>query len=349
MLRILPQLPRITSHHVRCFSACPTLLSQQTNTLKPNLKLLSKLRQETEVSMTKAKEALVKNDNDYERALAWLQEDMKLSGAKKAEKVSGRVAGEGLVGVVVAEGPEGSRGAIVEVNCETDFVSRNEVFKKLVTQISSTALFASEEPSIMTRRYIAELPVDTLLTAPILPHPNSTEIPESLSVSEGMAETVGRLGEKITLRRAAVAKTSTQDRKIVSGVYAHGGDQSTGNIGSLVVLGLKNTTHSPSDTIKKLARNLARQVVGFNPKCVRDEDAIIPDGVSKEEYLSSSVLLRQDYLLGGGSVQEIVASTSAQEGVEIEVLDFVRWEKGEGIEKKENNFVEEVKRQMQGN
>lgn len=80
--------------------------------IKPNIKLLSKLRQETEVSMTKAKEALVKNNNDYDLALAWLQEDALVSGAKKAAKVANRIAGEGLISTASVN----MRSTIIEVN-----------------------------------------------------------------------------------------------------------------------------------------------------------------------------------------------------------------------------------------
>jgi elongation factor Ts len=91
-----------------------------TTAVKPNMKLLKELRKETEVSMSKAKEALVKNENDYAKALAWLQEDAQVSGAKKAQKVAGRTAGEGLITTASVEVPATSgfksKSTIIEVS-----------------------------------------------------------------------------------------------------------------------------------------------------------------------------------------------------------------------------------------
>lgn len=91
--------------------------SYTTAAVKPNIKLLKELRKETEVSMTKAKEALVKTNNDYAKALAWLSEDAQISGAKKAQKVSGRIAGEGLITTASVQAPvaNGFKSTIVEV------------------------------------------------------------------------------------------------------------------------------------------------------------------------------------------------------------------------------------------
>jgi elongation factor Ts len=89
------------------------------STVKPNIKLLKQIRQETEVSMSKAKEALVKTNNDYAKALAWLSEDAQVSGAKKAQKVAGRTAGEGLITIASVDIPVAngfkSRSTIIEV------------------------------------------------------------------------------------------------------------------------------------------------------------------------------------------------------------------------------------------
>src|SRR6266446_3815164 len=108
-----------------------------TSAEKPPLKLVAELRKLTEVSITKAREALAASNNDVSAALKWLQNDLAVSGAKKAAKVAHRTAGEGLVGASVlprrtGSSPGGVRAALVELNCETDFVARNALFGRLV-------------------------------------------------------------------------------------------------------------------------------------------------------------------------------------------------------------------------
>jgi elongation factor Ts len=115
---------KLTGSLPRCAAVSPALVryTSTANGVKPSIKLLAKLRQETEVSISKAKEALVKAENDYQKALAWLEEDAKVSGAKKAQKVAGRTAGEGLIAIATVEAPgrgEGgvkSRSTIIEVS-----------------------------------------------------------------------------------------------------------------------------------------------------------------------------------------------------------------------------------------
>ncbi|ORX86566.1 hypothetical protein K493DRAFT_179465, partial [Basidiobolus meristosporus CBS 931.73] len=308
--------------------------------VKPNIKLLAKLRQETQVSMTKAKEALVKCENDYEKALEWLQEDAVASGAKKAEKLAGRTASEGLVALVLnnstSEFGTTSTGALVDLSCETDFVSRNELFQQLATRISSTALFLGQGVPNSTGVFkaINEASLESLQNAPLMPHPSSTEADIDGTVQEGISETIGKLGENIVLRRVAVsaeAANGSEESLITSG-YLHGGDQSTGKIGALVVLGVAGKPEQPEE-LQKFARQLARQIVGFNPKYLSESQASIPEGVSKTEFLEQNVLLNQSFMMGGGSVQEVVERYSESMKAKVRVLDFVRYEVGEGIEK----------------
>ncbi|EXX78689.1 hypothetical protein RirG_012870 [Rhizophagus irregularis DAOM 197198w] len=225
-------------------------------TVKPNLKLLQQLRQETQVSITKAKEALTKHDNDYDVALSWILEDSKTSGVAKAEKLKGRVAKEGLIGIVLTKGKEvmgNTRGAIVEVNCETDFVSRNTLFQQFVTQIASTSLLLSSDiapiysSSSNSAPFIQSIPLSLLQSSPLLPHPSTSSSFANLSlttIQESISELVTKLGENISLRRAEAVmfpdnnESSNENSYILTGGYVHGDDSYTGRIGGLVVIKL---------------------------------------------------------------------------------------------------------------
>ncbi|CAG8590998.1 5425_t:CDS:2 [Funneliformis caledonium] len=350
------------------------------STIKPNLKLLQQLRQETQVSITKAKEALIKYNNDYGTALSWILEDSKTSGSAKAEKLKGRIAKEGLVGVALTKGFEGrtgaketgmgnTRGAIVEVNCETDFVSRNTLFQQFVTQVASTSLLLSSDAESISSfssnnaSFIRPISLPLLQSSPLYPHPSltsssSTNLPLA-TVQESMMELIGKLGENISLRRADAVvlpdmnETSNviNDKDIIlTSGYVHGGDLFTGKIGGLVVMKLSSkatkqdsTLTYPSEQINKLLRNLSRQIVGFNPQFISEKHVkVIPDGINKDDYLKENVLLCQDFLIGGGSVRDVIEKVEKEFEITVEIIYFRRWECGEGIKKSEENFASEV-------
>ncbi|OZJ04603.1 hypothetical protein BZG36_02050 [Bifiguratus adelaidae] len=314
------------------------------STVKPSIALLARLRKETEVSMTKAKEALSKNENDYDKALAWLHEDAQASGLKKAAKVAGRTAGEGLIGLTVLEslGKDrlgGSRAALVELNCETDFVSRNAIFKQLITQIASTSVILNDNRSSV----VEALPVDQVLESPILPHPDSpaTEGPLVGTVKEKIVETIGKLGENIALRRVSVIGGQTDAGMLLTPGYLHGGDEQTGKIGGVVALGVSASASSPTLALETLTkakafgRHLARQVVGFNPTSIDAEG----------DQNISGALLHQPFILDPNTtVGSAVAAFEKEQGLALRILGFQRWEAGEGIEKPEGDFADEVQR-----
>ncbi|CDH59458.1 translation elongation factor ts [Lichtheimia corymbifera JMRC:FSU:9682] len=307
--------------------------------IKPDIKLLKQLRQETEVSMTKAKEALVKNNNDYAKAMAWLEQDAQAAGAKKAQKVAGRTAGEGLISIasVVAEGAP-RRSTMVELNCETDFVSRNDVFKNLASRIAATSLLLHD-----SSKAVEQIPVDSLLQAPLMPHPDdATAVPDATkSVQEVIVETIGKLGENITLRRAAVASGGAV------GQYIHGGDTATGKMGGFAVLEPRKV-EANADALTKVARQVARQVVGYNPQYLNQED--VPTAESAD--VSEIVLTKQPFMLNPDlTVAEHVDKAAKEAGIEdgAIVTGFLRWQVGEGIEKKENDFASEVQKAASGN
>ncbi|CAG8438779.1 12623_t:CDS:2 [Acaulospora morrowiae] len=347
-----------------------------TPQIKPNLKLLSQLRQETQVSIIKAKEALIKHNNDYDKAIAWLLEDSKNSGVAKAHKLKERITKEGLVGVVVTKFGErfgeerilnGSRGAIVEVNCETDFVSRNSLFRQFVTQIASTCLLLSSKTS--STSMIQPISPKTLLSTPLLPYPlsNSTmPVTNPLTpptVHESLVGLIGKLGENISLRRAEIVNFGDEgnnllaldgqkisDRILVTGGYVHGGidgDPYTGKIGGLVlieVIGLKAHDQSKRldliEKINKLSRNIAMQVVGFNPKIIDKKNILNGNDKNIED---DEILLNQDFMIGGGSVEQVLVNFEKESGIKINILEFQRWENGEEAENVDDlGFVNET-------
>ncbi|RUS16491.1 elongation factor TS-domain-containing protein [Endogone sp. FLAS-F59071] len=355
-IALLRPCPRLPQPNLILSRLLITTSGLRSTVAKPSVALLARLRQETQVPLTKAKEALVNTNNDYDAALAWLREDEQASGAKKAEKVKGRTASEGLVGVAGVEAMGRgagmvTRGAIIELNCETDFVSRNPAFQTLATQVATTVLFLHDlAPATNSSRCIHTLPLDLVLSAPLLPlptfDPDSLD-PSTTTVQQSILALIGKLGENISLRRAAVvspllapARTS-RDRLLLTSHYVHGGTGTTGKIGSLVVLSISGAAAGPGETVGRLGRNLARQVVGYTPRYIHEAD--MPVGEAAEE----AVLMRQGYMMGKGeTVKETVEQVAQElgEGVKVEVVDFVRWEGGEGIERKEEDFVGEVMR-----
>ncbi|KAG0329832.1 Elongation factor Ts, mitochondrial [Dissophora globulifera] len=343
--------------------------------VKPNIKLLAEIRKTIEgVSMMKAKEALIKTNNDLDKALEWVREDEAASGTKKAEKLKDRQALEGLVGVVVGEvGEHGNRGAIVEVNCETDFVSRNDLFKSLVSQIASTALFVVDgsAPAPASQVGLAhEVPLAELLQAPILPDPASASASDSApqdfaTVQESITKLIAKLGENISLRRCAVVNIPENQRGLVlTGGATHGGDKHayTGKMGALSVLTLVSkksgsTKVTPSTEVTTLSRQLTRHLIASPSITIHQEDCKIPLEVSNgghappeevDAWLDERVLMRQQFVFGGGKVEQVIAKIAKDEGLRIKVVDALRWERGEGMVKAEAvDFAEEVRRQIE--
>ncbi|KAA1468126.1 hypothetical protein DENSPDRAFT_833329 [Dentipellis sp. KUC8613] len=320
---------------------------------KPSLKLVAELRKLTEVSIVKAREALSATNNDVKAALEWLQKDLEVSGAKKAAKLDGRTAGEGLIGVSVLSAGTGSetgrggvRAAMIELNCETDFVARNELFGKLVADIAHTAAFISDAQA-NTDDFLNPVPVDLLNDAPLLSQtPSST--PSTATVASAIRDHIAKLGEKISLKRAtAVAHDpfpSTQPSlglRVAS--YTHGGVSlpSQGRIGALALLALKSrnlstllTTDAFRQDLDKLQRSLARQIVGFETHSIHS-----PEGIKDE-----TALYDQPFMMMAGSLpdesvralldrwaieKQLVVGADADEAGGVQVVEFAKWTVGE--------------------
>ena len=281
-------------------------------------KLVKELREKTGAGMMDCKKALNETDGDLDKALDYLRE----KGISKAAKKADRIAAEGLVGVK----SEGNAAAIVEINSETDFVARNESFQALVDDIASHIL------------QIRPADLDEL---------NESEL-NGRKVQDVVTEAVSKIGEKLTLRRFAVAEKGEGD---AFGEYLHMG----GRIGVLTVV--------EGTTDKDAAKDVAMHAAALNPKYVSK------DQVSSEELEYEREVLKQQAINEGKPekiVDKMVEGRMRKYLEEICIVDqpfvkdsdqtveeflkskggilkdFTRFEVGEGIEKKEENFADEV-------
>ncbi|TFK51841.1 hypothetical protein OE88DRAFT_1658497 [Heliocybe sulcata] len=306
---------------------------------KPNLKLVAELRKLTEVSVTKAREALTATNNDVKAALEWLEQDLIATGAKKAAKLEGRTANEGLIGVCVlangsGSGRGGARASMVELNCETDFVGRNELFGKLLADIAHTAAFISEPAD--TDDLLVPCALDLLNDAPLISH-SDPQATSRATVSSAIRDTIAKVGEKISLRRAvAVAREpfAARDLGLRVGSYVHGsvGVPTQGRIGSLALLalksdGLREVLAKPEfmTDLEKLERSIARQIVGFDTRMIQS-----PTGEETETALYQQPFMMFADNPNGETVEQVLRrwanERSLTEG--LEVIEFRKWTVG---------------------
>lgn len=286
-------------------------------------RLVKELREKTGAGMMDCKKALTETDGDIDKAIDYLRE----KGIAKAAKKADRIAAEGLVHVET----KGNDAVIVEINSETDFVARNEGFQELVKEIANQVLDTKAET------------VEALM---------ETTLPNGKSVDERIKEAISTIGEKLSVRRFAIRTKTDND---AFGAYLHMG----GRIGVLTVV--------EGSTDEEAARDVAMHIAAINPKYVSSEQ------VSEEEINHEREVLKQQALNEGKPenivekmvegrlrkyLQEICAVDQdfvKNPDVTVEaflktkggkLVDFVRYEVGEGMEKREENFADEVKGQM---
>ncbi|MBD2413352.1 translation elongation factor Ts [Nostoc calcicola FACHB-389] len=307
-------------------------------------KLVQELRQKTGAGMMDCKKALKETDGNIEEAADWLRK----KGITSAGKKSDRIAAEGLVDTYIEPG---SRvGVLIEVNCQTDFVARNEAFKALVKNLAKQATTADSVESLLAQPYIEN---------------------ESVTVDEFIKQTIATLGENIQLRRF-IKFALAEDKQGVVDSYIHTG----GRVGVLVELGSQTDSAAGKEEFQSLARNAAMQVaacpnveyvsVDQIPTAIaqkekdiemgKDDLANKPDNIKEkivqgriDKRLKELTLLDQPYIRDQSiSVEELLKQVKGQVGEDIQVNRFVRYVLGEGIEKQESNFAEEVAAQMGG-
>jgi elongation factor Ts len=298
--------------------------------------MVKELREVTGAGMMNCKKALTEADGDMKKAVELLREKGLAAAAKKA----GRIAAEGLVKTYVSE--DAKTASLVEVNCETDFVAANDEFKLLVENASKQAAVtsASNIEEFLNEKYIAD---------------------ESKSLQEAVTALIAKLGENMSVRRF---EKFNVEKGAING-YVHGG----GKIGVVVELNCEKE----SEELKNIARELAMQVAAANPLYL-DRDSVNTDNLEQEKeiyrvqalnegkpekvvekmvmgrinkYFKENCLTEQVWVKDPDlTIKKYLEAESKKLGAEIKVDRFVRFERGEGIEKKEENFAEEVKKQM---
>ena len=298
---------------------------------------IKELMKATGVGMMDCKKALEEADGDTEKAVTILREKGLATQAKK----SGRVAAEGIVTSIV----EGNVGAVVEVNIETDFAANNDEFKAFVNAVAKTVI--EKNPA----------DIDALKAATISGGDKTVE--------EALQDLFIKIRENMVIRRFTRLEG-------VLVPYIHGG----GSIGVMVKL----DTDLPADKVFEVGKNCALQVAAMNPaylnresvpaEVLENEKHVImaqmaedPKMASKPEqvrakiaegkvgkYYSENCLLEQAYVKDDKvSVEKYVENSAKELGGKITVVEYVRFERGEGIEKKEDNFAEEVANMAKGN
>ena len=293
--------------------------------------MVKDLREKTGAGMMDCKQALTETAGDIDAAVDWLRK----KGLSKAAKKSGRVAAEGLIAAVTA----GTKGVLVEVNSETDFVARNEQFQGLVKMIGQVALKAGAD-------------VEKIKAAPV----------GDLTVERAIQDAIATIGENMTLRRAA--ELSVKDGVIAS--YVHGAvTDGLGKMGVLVAL----ESTGAKDELATLGRQIAMHIAASNPQAL-DAAGLDPQIVAREKdvmadkyrqqgkpdamiakivesglktFYKEVTLLEQAFIHDTAkTVAVAVKDAEGKVGAPIKVAGFVRYALGEGIEKQETDFAAEV-------
>ena len=304
-------------------------------------KLVQELRQKTGAGMMDCKKALKENDGNVDESIDWLRK----KGIAKADKGSSRIAAEGLVDTYIQA--DGQVGVLIEVNCQTDFVARTEAFKALVKTLAQQAATTDSVESLLAQPY-AEKP--------------------SVTVDEFIKETIATLGENIQVRRFVnYSLTSTPG---IADSYIHTG----GRVGVLMELTAQSALAAANAEFQSLAKNAAMQVAACPNVEYVSVDQIPVEVVTKEKSiemgkddlgnkpenikekivqgridkrLKEMTLLDQPYIRDQSiSVEDLVKQVKSTVGEEIQVNRFVRYILGEGIEKNEMSFADEVAAQI---
>ena len=282
------------------------------------------LREKTGAGMMDCKKVLTETDGDMEKAIELLRE----RGIAKAAKKSDRIAAEGLVAAYVSE--DGKVGAVVEVNSETDFVAKNDEFKAFVQDVAQQV--AKENPA----------DVEELLA--------QKSIKEDKTVSEVLTDKIAKIGENMSIRRFArfestglVEKYIHGDGKIGVLVELEGGDSEVAKDVCMQIAAAKpeflDRESVPAERLEKEMEILKAQAMNEGkPEAIAEK--IVQGRVGK--FYSEICLVEQEFVKNPDiKVKDLLSSKGAK------AVRFARFEKGEGIEKKEENFAEEVMKQIQ--
>ncbi|PTD20047.1 translation elongation factor Ts [Sphingomonas fennica] len=295
-------------------------------------KTVKELRDRTGAGMMDCKKALAETNGDMEAAVDWLRTKGLAAAAKKA----GRQAAEGLVGVTV----KGTKGAVVEVNSETDFVAKNDQFQSFVKTVTELALDTGDS-------------IEALAAA---------TYPGEGTVAEKLTSNIATIGEQQALRRAA---TLTVDQGAIVSYVHNAAAPGLGKIGVLVAL----ESTAPADKLEALGKQLAMHIAaaaplaltadGLDAETIERERAIATEKAAESgkpanivekmvegaiaKYRKENALVSQAFVIDGKTpVADVVAAAGKEAGSPIVLKGYVRFQLGEGIEKKESDFAAEV-------
>lgn len=288
-----------------------------------NASLIKELRDISGAGMMDCKKALEENDNDLDKAAEYLRK----KGVAKAAKKAGRIAAEGLSTVLES----GNKAVVLEINCETDFVAKNEKFQKFVNDVAKTILNSNAK----TMEEALELPC------------------ESGKLSDYVTNMTATIGEKISFRRFTLLEKNDDEN---FGAYVHMG-------GKISVLSLVKGANS------EVAKDVSMHAAAMNPSYVNKEQ-VPEEEVEKEKKLLTEQVINEgkpaniaEKIVQGKiskyykeiclEEQEFVKDNSVTVGNYVsnnggKIIDVIRYEVGEGIEKRQENFAEEVAAQMKG-
>ncbi|MDY4139833.1 MAG: translation elongation factor Ts [Eubacteriales bacterium] len=294
--------------------------------------MVKELRERTNAGMMDCKKALVNSDGDMDKAIDWLRE----KGLAQAAKKASRVAAEGVVTQYVT--PCGCTGVIVEVNCETDFVAKTDNFMNFANNVAKHIAMANpaDLDELLAQKFVDD---------------------ESKTIADLISEATVAIGEKISVRRFARYETEG-----AVSTYIHMG----GKVGVMVEVA---TDAKDNDAVKEFAHDLALQIAAAKPEAVRREevdatklekekeiqrakaleagkpekivDRIVEGQI--EKYYKEVCLLDQQFVKDGDkTIKGLMAEVAKAAGCTLDIVRFARFERGEGIEKRQDNLAEEI-------
>ena len=300
--------------------------------------MVKELRERTSAGMMDCKKALVESDGDMEKAIEWLRE----KGLSQAAKKASRIAAEGAVAQYVSE--DGTVGALVEVNCETDFVANTDNFKNFANSVAKHIALANpaDVDALLSQKYVDD---------------------QSKTISDMISDATVVIGETISFRRFVRYETEG-----VISTYIHLG----GKVGVIVEV-CADEAGKASDEVKTFAHDLALQIAAARPEAVRREEVDVeklnkekeilraqalnegkPEKIVErmvegriEKYYKEVCLLEQVFVKDGEkNIKGLMAEIAKATGAKIDIVRFVRFERGEGIEKRKDDLAGEIAAMM---
>ena len=302
--------------------------------------MVKELREMTQAGMMDCKKALIEADGDMDKAVEWLREKGLAAAAKKA----GRIAAEGVVASYVSD--DTKVGVVVEVNCETDFVAKTDNFINFSKNVAKHIALANpaDVDELMNQKFVDD---------------------ESKTITDLVSDATVSIGEKISIRR--FARYEVQDGAVET--YIHMG----GKIGVLLQVANDNAATLTADEFKTFYHDVALQIAAARPTYVRPEEVpaetlenerkilraqALNEGkpekiVDKmvdgriQKYYKEVCLVEQPFVKDGDkSIAQLTAEVAKEISANINIVSFERFERGEGIEKRKDNFAEEIAAQM---